>query len=103
MSKQHKEQKMITVPVKWQIGNDVITRFATNLLVQTVGNVYKLSFFEAKPAIRLTEDTPLPTEVVADCVASLVVSPSQLKEIINVLEQHLKRSTGVPTESEPLS
>jgi len=86
-----KTQAKSVLPIKWNMPADIITRFTTNILVQTIENEFKLSFFEVKPPIRFSASEPKPTEVVADCVASVIVTADRLPNFIRVLEEQLER------------
>ncbi len=76
-----------TLPIQFNIPDNIISRFATNMTVQIVENVMKLSFFEMKPEMRLDASQPLQKEVRADCVASIIISPDKFPRIIQVLQQ----------------
>lgn len=77
------------IPIKWNIPDTVITRFATNMVVQQTEDYVKLTFFEVKPEINLTSlETPT-KEVNADCVASIIVTPAKLFAIVNVLQRQV--------------
>jgi hypothetical protein len=79
------------VPIKWNIPDDIITRFTNNIIIQKVENVFKISFFEVKPDIHLgsSKDTTT-TEVQAYCVASVVMTPNKLADLKRILERQLE-------------
>ena len=58
----------IAIPIEWHIPEGQITPFATNMTVQTIGNEFKISFFEIKPPIRLDDSEPLPSKARADWI-----------------------------------
>lgn len=68
--------------------DNIIARFVTNLVIQGIENAFKISFFEAQPEIRL-EGQPLLTEMPAECVASIIVTPDVLGKFIEVLQRQL--------------
>ncbi len=80
----------IKVPVKFNIPDNIITRFATNMTVQIIENEFKISFFEQFPPIRLSQAEPPPKEVQANCVASVVVTVDRLPRFIEALQVHLQ-------------
>jgi len=84
-------KQRIEIPIRWNIPDNIITRFANHMLVQTLENEFKLSFFELKPEIRLTESDPLSKEVRADCVASIIVSAERLPKIIEALQSQFAK------------
>ncbi|HVP90001.1 MAG TPA: hypothetical protein VMS75_02170 [Terriglobales bacterium] len=82
-------QETSLVPIKWNIPEHLVTRFATNMLAQTIENEFKLSFFEIKPPIRFSESEPKPSEVNADCIASIIITADRLPNFIRVLQEQL--------------
>jgi len=80
------------LPIKWNIPENIVTRFATNMLVQTISDEeFKISFFELKPAVTFSEDDlALSTEVPAVCVASIIVTPDRLSSFVEVLQRQLE-------------
>lgn len=82
----------IIIPLKWNIPDNIITRFASNIVIQTVEGVFKISFFEANPKIRFGEDLKKIKEVQADCVASIIVTPEKLSNFIDTLQEYLEES-----------
>ncbi len=79
------KKKVAQVPVKWNIPDTIITRFATNIVVQIIENEFKITFFEIKPEIYLDPSQKPSGEVQADCVASVIVTADRLPRFIEVL------------------
>jgi hypothetical protein len=98
-----KDIKTLRLPIKWNIPDTIITRFATNIVIQTVENAFKISFFEAKPEIRMASTDGVPTEVRADCVASLIISYEKLPSFINALQKHLENHNASKNKTEDKS
>ena len=101
-----KTSEITQVPIKWNVPENIITRFASNMVVQQTEDYFKLSFFELKPEINLAIPELPPTEMVADCVASVVVTPMKLLAIANVLKQQVemykkKLEATITAPSEP--
>ena len=84
-------QKNIQVPIKWNIPDTIITRFASNMVVKNFEEYFKLSFFELKPEIHLGEPAAPPSEIDAECVGSIIVSPNKLRAIIEALTSQLNK------------
>ena len=83
-TKQLPETKIL---IKWNVPDTIISRFASNMVVQTIeGSYFKLTFFELKPEIHLVPPPIPPTEMVADCVVSIIIPPEKLPAIIKVLQ-----------------
>ena len=83
--------KQIKLPIRWHRGDEIITRFASNMVIQTVEGVFKLSFFESMPEIRLSPTDKVPADVRADCVASIIVPPEKLPGFIEAMSKHLDK------------
>lgn len=79
------------VPLKFVIPPTIITRFASNMVVQILENEFKISFFEVKPEIRLGPSEKIPDDVLADCVASVIVTASKLPSFIELIQKQLDR------------
>lgn len=91
-----KEVKWVTVPIKYTIPDSIIARFTTNIVVQIIKNEFKISFFEQNLPINLDEKSKPPTEIQANCVASVIVTADRLPGFIEVLQRQLdivKKST----------
>ena len=91
MVKKKKEisEQRIPVPIEWHISDNIVTRFASNIVVQVIENEFKISFFELNPDIHLTPIEPPSDKVKADCVASVIVTPDRLPKFIEVLQRQL--------------
>ncbi len=105
MTKKKIQSKLQTqipqIPVKWHMPDNIITRYASNIVVQTIETEFKISFFELKPEIRLQGEPPL-QEISADCVASVILTADTLQKLIGLLQQQLelynKRSSNIPNK-----
>lgn len=84
-----KSPKARWVPLKYKIPDSIITRFATNMVVQIITNEVKISFYEQDIPIQLNKDQPVPKEIQATCVASVIVTADRLPGFINVLQGQL--------------
>ena len=89
------EQKTVTptvTAIDWILPSDEITTpFASNMLVQTMEDEFKVSFFEIKPVIRLNESDPIPSKVKAVCVASVIITADRLPRFIKVLQDQFNK------------
>jgi hypothetical protein len=81
--------KRMQLPLVWHVPDDIVSRFATNAVIQSIEDAFKISFFEAKPEMRLQPGIKPPVSVKADCVASIIVTPQKLQSIIQALQRHL--------------
>jgi len=81
----------VAVPIEWYAPEGLMTPFATNMVIQTIENFFKISFFEIKPPIRLDESESHPSKVRADCVASVIITPDRLPNFIEVLQKQYEK------------
>lgn len=77
----------VAVPINWNISDNIITRFASNMVVQLLEDEFKISFFETAPDIKLGLEGKLPKEVQANCVASIIISAQKLPIFIKALQK----------------
>jgi hypothetical protein len=87
--KEAKSKREFVVPIKWNIPDNMITPFATNMLVQLIKNEFKISFFEIQPAIRFDASEPPPSSVPANHIASVIVTADRLQDFIKALQTQL--------------
>ena len=75
----------------WEIPSDLITRYATNLLVQSTDTEFILSFFETHPPMRFEAEADEPFREVREastkCVARVVVSAPRMEGFLAALTQ----------------
>ncbi|MGD0883578.1 MAG: hypothetical protein ABSA46_01660 [Thermodesulfovibrionales bacterium] len=88
--KKRPQKEAVTIPVKWNVPDTIITRFASNMTVQIIEGYFKISFFELKPEILLVAPATPPTEIIADCVSSVIIPPYKLSAFIDILTQQLQ-------------
>lgn len=71
------------------------SRFATNFVVQRMGNLFKISLFEIKPDFILSPKDRKEFEkkgsINADCLASYIVSPESLENFVGIMTEQLER------------
>lgn len=96
--KAEKNKQVIVAPLKWVIPDNIITRFASNMIVQNIENEFKVSFFETKLPILLGPSDLPPKEVVAECVASVIVTADRLPKFIGVLQKQLDQYNSIKTK-----
>jgi Protein of unknown function (DUF3467) len=88
-------QETVTLPVKWQFPPDVISRYATNIVVQHSEHEFTISFFEVQKPIIL--GTPAERKAQLEqtefvpmvCVARVIVSASKMPEFVKALQANL--------------
>lgn len=100
---QKEEEKMpkliptVEIPIEWNIPDNLVARYATNMVVQRLENEFLISFFEIKPPIILGEPDKIESKLKelkslrADCVAQIIVSEDKMPSFVSALESNLKR------------
>lgn len=86
-----KKEISITVPINWHMPDNIISRFANNMVVQTLENEFKILFFETKPEIYLDIPRKPPIGVQSECVASIIINAEKLPHFIKALQRQYDR------------
>lgn len=91
------QEKAIKVPLQWDHPENVISRYANNLVVQHNKDSFFLSFYEARPPIisgspeEREQKTLDLKSVKAECVARIVVPAERMEEFVRVLQDNIQR------------
>jgi hypothetical protein len=84
------------VPIDWVVPDDIVTRYATNIVVQRSEHEFIISFFEAEPPIIVGPDDRKEKalasiqSVQARCVARIVVAPKRVDDFVRVLTEQIE-------------
>jgi hypothetical protein len=80
-----------TIPIVWDFPEDLVSGYATNMLVQVGEHELFVSFFETPPPLIFSpQDAEKLEGVRAECIARIVISPERLGKFIEVLQQQLE-------------
>lgn len=90
-----KKEGAALVPLKFVIPNTIITRFATNMTVQVLEQEFKINFYEMKPELCFEQNAKPPSDIQADCVASVVLTAERVVRLIKALQDQLDRQHEV--------
>lgn len=90
----------VKIPIKWHMPENIISRYASNVLVHALENEFLISFFEIKPEIRLDPNTPLPKEARADCIANIIMSPHKIPLFIDALTKQYNKFIKIKTKEQ---
>ena len=85
--------KSVSVPLEWHIPDNVVSRYATNLVVQHSPHEFIISFFEAQPPIIVGNDEAELANIKslrAECVGRIIVAPDRMPEFISVLQANFQ-------------
>ena len=88
----------IKLPLSFHIPDDIVSRYATNFVVQCTGQEFVLSFFETMPPLLLGE-SPEENQAIleragkvrAECVARVIVSPDRMRQFAEVVQSAVAR------------
>jgi len=95
MTEQELEARRI--PIEWYVPESIVSRYATNIVVQHGEHEFVISFHEMQPPVLL--GTPEEVEagleqiesIRANCVARVVVAAERMPDFIQVLQESLAR------------
>lgn len=96
----------IKVPIDWNYPENIISRYATNLIVQHSEHEFILSFFEVFPPVLLgspDEQKKQAAEIKSiksECVARVVVSADRMADFVRVLQDNLTQYIGKKNQLE---
>jgi hypothetical protein len=86
----HKE-----IPIEWVVPEDVIARYASNVVVQKTESNYLISFFEIQPPLIIGDAESINlnlskiVRIPAKCVAQIYMSNEQIKAFYDLLHKLL--------------
>ncbi|MCZ7569916.1 MAG: DUF3467 domain-containing protein [Ardenticatenaceae bacterium] len=85
-----------SAPIEWHVSEHVISRYATNLVVQHTQNEFIISFFEVRPPLVLgtpeevREQLNQMKSVRAECVGRIIVAAEKMPDFVRVLQANLE-------------
>lgn len=89
--------KRLDLPIDWQFPKGLISRYATQLIVQHTEHEFVLSFFELLPPTIFGPPDQVNTKleelnsIPAECLARIVVAADRMPAFVNVLQDNLER------------
>jgi len=102
----HSKAKALELSIDWSVPDNIIARYATNMVVQRAEHEYIISFFEIKPPVLLGS----PDEIIeqakklksmrANCVSQIIVAADKMPSFVDALVRNLKRSAGEVEDKE---
>lgn len=100
--------KQLEFPIEWNIPDDIVARYATNMIIQRGENEFFISFFEVKPPLILGTPEQIEEQarniktVQANCVAQVIVSMDKMPSFIEALDSGYKRSIALKDANEEI-
>ena len=89
---------LVELPIEWNVPDDLVARYATNMVVQKTENEYIISFFEINQPIILAEPEKIEEylkglkSIRANCVARIIVAADKMPSFVSALDTNLKRN-----------
>ena len=85
------------IPLDWRVPDDLVTRYATNLVIQHTEHEFTIMFFEAKKPVIIGPEPYVQAKlddldcIPADCVARVVVAPERMGEFAQVFQDSYRK------------
>jgi hypothetical protein len=89
--KETKSNKAVAVPIEWYVPDGMITPLASNMVVQVVEDIFKVSFFGIDYPIQIDESMPPPSKIRATCIASVFITPGKMPKFIEALQKNFDK------------
>jgi hypothetical protein len=106
MSEHDEPPTEIDIPIEWYIPESLMSRYATNMIVQNSEHEYIISFFDMRPPIII--GVP-PKEVLehlksirATCVAQLIVAKDRMPGFVEAMQTHVTKFESKKTVSKSI-
>jgi len=98
------EIRQVEVPIEWYVPESLVSRYATNMIVQHSEHEFILSFFETPPPLILgesrSEDLKKLKSIRATCVAQIIVARDRMPRFVDVMQENVKKARAKTEESE---
>src|SRR6266511_1940735 len=88
--------KEVEVPIEWYVPESLVSRYATNMIVQHSEHEFILSFFDTPPPLifgesRLEELQKIKS-IRATCVAQIIVAKERMSGFVNAMQENLAKT-----------
>ena len=85
------------IPIEWHIPEQIVTRYASNMVVQNTGQEFIVSFYELFPPLLFGTPADLAKldkmeSVRAECIARIIVSKDRMPKFIEALQTNFDRA-----------
>jgi hypothetical protein len=91
------EKSGVQLPIDYAHAEEIISRYANNIVIQHTKHEFIISFFETLPPILIGEPNNIKSKleklgrVRANCVARIVVSVENMPDFVNAIQENLKK------------
>lgn len=83
-----KKDKEITLPIKWNISNNITTKFSDHFVIQPINNNFRLSFFETNPEININNNKEKGF-IECNCISKIVIEKEDMLKLKKLIEKYL--------------
>lgn len=107
MTEQEPEQEF-SLEIVWHLPEDIVSQFATDVVVQQGVEEFIISFFQVRPPVIVgspeekLEQVKQLDSIKAECVARVIVTPDRMNKFIKALQssynRYLEKSKGLDKE-----
>jgi hypothetical protein len=90
------EPTMIALPIEWHVPEDIVSRYANNIVVQYSQHEFIISFFETLPPLVVGPPEEIEAKLEqtmaaqANCVARIIVAVDKMPGFMQVMQDSLK-------------
>jgi len=94
----------IAIPLEWHIPEGMVSRYATNIVVQHSAHEFTVSFFEVNPPVILgsIEERKAALQqmgsVRAECIARIIIAPGRMPAFIKALQTNMEKHASTIKE-----
>ena len=87
-----KQEQFVKLPIEWHSPEELVSRYANNIIVQHTPHEFIVSFFETRPPLVVGEPEELAKQlesmksVRSVCVARIIINPDRMGEFIKALQ-----------------
>lgn len=89
-------QEGLSIPLTWNVPPGLVSRYATNFVVQHSDHEFAIYFFEALPPLLIGEPSEVKRQlqqigsISANCVAKVIVAAERMPQLIALLQNNLQ-------------
>lgn len=107
MAKKEEKQEPnfpLNLQIDWKVPENIVRRYATNMVVQTGENEIFVSFFETVPPLfigspeEIEQQASKTKTIPANCVAAIVISPEKIPSFVDALQEIYARYKEGPKQ-----
>ncbi len=90
------DAQAVEVPIEWHIPESLVSRYATNMIVQHSEHEFILSFFDTPPPLILGEsridELKKIKSIRATCVAQIIVAKDRMPRFVDAMQENVRKA-----------